>query len=230
MRTDFSRFIRYGLPETIEISYYRTTDSERVCVEIEGHNTHFSRSIAVARAVSFGKLMKEFSIVSLDFRTLYAERMAENKSLLIVYHSQSGNTGRLAEAVVAGAQSSEISGVDVRVTDPLSTSPALVESAAGIILGTPENFGYMSGAMKYFFDHIYYPCLDHTQGKPYAMFVRAGNDGSGAVSSIQKITTGLRWREVAPPLVVKGEINARILESCEELGMSLAAGLEAGIF
>ena len=88
----------------------------------------------------------------------------------------------------------------------------------------------MSGALKYFFDRIYYTCLEETQGLPYALFIKAGNDGDGALSSVHRIVTGLRWREVQAPLVVKGDINAQSLIDCRELGMALAAGLEAGLF
>ena len=85
-------------------------------------------------------------------------------------------------------------------------------------------------SLKYFFDRIYYPCLEETQGLPYALFIKAGNDGSGALSSVRRIVTGLRWREVQAPLIVQGEVNAQTLADCRELGMALAAGLEAGLF
>lgn len=152
------------------------------------------------------------------------------KRLLMVYHSQSGTTGAMAEAVIGGARDPDIEGVELVLRSPLEAGPDEVRGADGIILGTPENFGYMSGALKYFFDHVYYPCLDDTQGMPYALFVKAGNDGTGAVSSVTRIVTGLRWREVQPPLVVVGEVRAAHLEACRELGMTLAAGLEAGLF
>ena len=100
----------------------------------------------------------------------------------------------------------------------------------GLIALTPENFGYMSGAMKYFFDRIYYPCLEHTQGLPYALVIRAGNDGTGARQSVERIVTGLAWRPIAEPIISKGEFQDSILESCRELGESFAAGLASGIF
>lgn len=152
------------------------------------------------------------------------------KRLLMVYHSQSGSAETMATAVIEGVRDPDIEGVELDLRSPLEAGPADVRRADGLILGTPENFGYMSGALKYFFDHIYYPCLDDTQGLPYALFVKAGNDGSGAVSSITRIVAGLRWREVQPPLVVVGEVQPAHLEACRELGMTLAAGLEAGLF
>ena len=148
----------------------------------------------------------------------------------MLYHSQSGGAETMAEAVIAGATDADIDGVELRIRTPLGASDEDVLWADALILGTPENFGYMSGALKYFFDRVYYPCLERTQGLPYALFVKAGNDGSGAVSSITRITTGLRWREVQEPIVVVGEVESIHLEACREMGMALAAGLEAGVF
>lgn len=148
----------------------------------------------------------------------------------MVYHSQSGGAETMAEAVITGATDPEIEGVELRIRTPLDASVEDVLWAEALILGTPENFGYMSGALKYFFDRVYYPCLEHTQGLPYGLFVKAGNDGSGAVSSITRITTGLRWREVQEPIVVVGDVESIHLEACRDLGMALSAGLEAGVF
>ena len=103
-------------------------------------------------------------------------------------------------------------------------------AADGYLLGTPENFGYMSGALKHFFDTVYYDCLDHTRGRPYGLFVRAGNDGTGAVRAVEPLVTGLGWKAVAPPVVATGELTDDHLDACRELGMTLAAGLELGIY
>lgn len=154
-----------------------------------------------------------------------------DRHLLIVYHSQSGSTAAMAEAVIRGAGSDQVEGVSLRVREALEASAEDVRWAQAIILGTPENFGYMSGALKTFFDRIYHPCLEHTQGLPWCLFVRAGNDGSGAVSSVERIVAGLRWQAVQPPLVVAGSADPDdYLPRCEELGLTMAAGLEAGIF
>jgi len=152
------------------------------------------------------------------------------KHLLLVHHSQTGSTAAMAQAVLDGARDPAIADVALRVASPLAADVEDLRWANALILGTPENFGYMSGALKYFFDRIYYPCLELTQGLPYALFIKAGNDGSGALSSVHRIVTGLRWREVQPPLIVVGDINAQALADCRELGMALAAGLEAGLF
>ncbi|MGH8597041.1 MAG: flavodoxin family protein [Gammaproteobacteria bacterium] len=152
------------------------------------------------------------------------------KRLLIVYHSASGGTRRMLDGVIAGASDPEISGIEVCVRTALWTSAEEVRGAAGILLGTPENFGYMSGALKDFFDRIYYPCLEHTQGLPYSAFIRASNDGTGARLAIERIVTGLRWRMVSEPVIIKGELNEERLAECTLLGQTMAAGLEAGIF
>jgi hypothetical protein len=136
----------------------------------------------------------------------------------------------MTEAVVRGASRPEIQGVDLRVTQPLEAGPEDVLWAGGIILGTTENFGYMSGAMKDFFDRIYYPCLDRTGALPWTLFIRAGNDGAGALTSIDRIVTGLAWKQVQEPLICRGPWNEAWLRDCAELGMTMAAGLEAGVF
>jgi multimeric flavodoxin WrbA len=156
--------------------------------------------------------------------------MQQKKSLLIVFHSRSGHTASMADAVIRGAQDCAIEGVDVVVCDALTTSSKQLLDADGVILGTPENFGYMSGAMKVFFETVYYDCLERTQGLPYGIFIHAGNDGSGALSSMTRIITGLRWRQVVAPVILVGDIHPSGLDACQELGMSLAAGLESGIF
>jgi hypothetical protein len=136
----------------------------------------------------------------------------------------------MTEAAVRGVSHEDISGIDLRVTRPLESGAEDVLWADGIILGTSENFGYMSGAMKDFFDRIYYTCLEHTESLPYGLFIRAGNDGLGARSSVERIVAGLRWKQVQEPLICRGAWQDGFLDDCEELGLTIAAGLEAGIF
>jgi multimeric flavodoxin WrbA len=153
-----------------------------------------------------------------------------NKHLLVVFHSQSGSTTRMADAVIRGAQSSDIEGVEVRVKSALEASGDDLLWADAFIIGTPENFGYMSGAVKYFLDRSYYECEGKIDGKAFALFIRAGNDGSGAISSIRRILTGLAVKEVQEPVLIVGDFDESRLAECEELGLTIAAGLEAGIF
>jgi multimeric flavodoxin WrbA len=151
-------------------------------------------------------------------------------TLLVVSHSRSGGTQALTDAVVAGAASDDIEGVEVRSLRAFDATADDVRAADAIALGTPENFGYMSGALKDFFERIYYVLLDETRGKPYVLYVKASTDGDGAVRSVERITTGLKWKAVLPPLVVVGDLADEHLEAAHELGMTLAAGLEAGVF
>jgi len=153
-----------------------------------------------------------------------------NKNLLVVAHTPSSNTQALCEAVLRGAGHPDIDNVEVRHVPPLQAQPDDVLWAHAILLGTTENFGYMSGALKDFFDRIYYPCLEHTEGLPYAAYIRAGKDGTGTRVAIEKITAGLRWRAVQQALVLQGDYDDKFAVECEELGMAMAAGLGAGIF
>ena len=152
------------------------------------------------------------------------------KHLLIVYHSQSGTTSRMADAVIRGAGNSDIHGVDVRVRTALEADADDLIWADAFILGTPENFGYMSGALKYFLDRVFYPCENKINGKPWAMFVRAGNDGTGTIAAVRRILSGLAVKEVQEPVLIAGEFDESRLAECEELGLTIAAGLEAGVF
>ena len=136
----------------------------------------------------------------------------------------------MGEALIAGATGEGADGVEVRALSPLEATTEDVRRCEAIVLGTPENFGYMSGAMKFFFDTVYDELLEDTQGLPWALFVKAGNDGTGAVSAVSRIVTGLRWREVQEPIVVRGELRPEDLERCRELGAALAAGLSLGIY
>jgi NAD(P)H-dependent FMN reductase len=151
------------------------------------------------------------------------------KRLLIVAHAPSPNTQRLLDAVMAGARSPEIANVEVRAQPPLQAGPDDVLATNAIILGTTENLGYMSGALKDFFDRIYYPCLERTEGLAYALYIRAGHDGTGTKRAVKTIVTGLRWRAVQEPLVCRGAWDEAFVTRCEELGAAMAAALEAGI-
>ena len=155
--------------------------------------------------------------------------MAE-KYLLIVAHAPSENTQRLLEAACDGAQSEDTSRVSVEALSPFDAGPEKVRQADGIILGTTENLGYMSGALKDFFDRSYYPILEETQGLPYSLYIRAGHDGTGTRRGVETITTGLRWRAVQAPLICQGAWDEGFVAQCRELGAAMAAGLEIGVF
>jgi NAD(P)H-dependent FMN reductase len=143
--------------------------------------------------------------------------------LLVVHHTPSPNLQALLEAVREGA--ALVDDVDLVVRPALSAGAADVLAADGVVLGTPANIGYMSGALKHFFDTVYYPCLDATVGLPYAVYVHGGDDTAGALSGIQKITGALRWKQVAAPLSLTGPPGPADLEACRELAATVAVGL-----
>jgi len=152
------------------------------------------------------------------------------KHLLVVYHSMGGSTESMAQAVYEGATDALIEGVDVRFKRAFDAGAEDLLWAHALILGTPENFGYMSGAMKDFLDRTFYPVEGKLQPLPYAMFISAGNDGQGALTAIRRIANGYPFTEVQDPVVAKGAVEETHLDACRELGMALAAGLEAGIY
>lgn len=152
------------------------------------------------------------------------------KQLLIVAHAPSPNTRKLAEAALRGAQHPDIEQVETRWVPPLEAQPQDVLQADAIILGTTENLGYMSGALKDFFDRCYYPVLEEKQGLPCALYIRAGMDGTGTRRAVESIVTGLRWNWVQAPLTLRGEWQDAFEQQVEELGMYMAAGLDNAVF
>lgn len=111
------------------------------------------------------------------------------------------------------------------------TSEDLIE-CDGLVLVSPEYFGYMAGAIKDFFDRTYEELREHPRvtKKPYCIVVSAGNDGQGAVMQIERICKGYRFKPVQRPIIAKGTITQEILTSCAELGRIMAAGCETGVF
>ena len=150
------------------------------------------------------------------------------RHLLVVHHSRTGTTAALRDAVLAGAASAGPA-VSVRSLGAFNAGPEDVWWSEAIVLCTPANFGYMSGALKDFFERIYHACLDRTAGLPYALVVKGDTDAAGAVTSVERIATGLRWRLVAAPVVVVGPVTDADREAAWELGASVAASLDAGI-
>ena len=143
--------------------------------------------------------------------------------LLVVHHTPSPALQEMFEAAVSGAQTDEIEGVEVVIRPALTAAAVDVLEADAYLLGTPANIGYMSGALKHFFDGIYYPCLEATRRRPYGLYVHGGMDTTGAVRAVESITTGLQWRAVRPPVCVTGPPGKADLEACWELGALLAA-------
>jgi NAD(P)H-dependent FMN reductase len=147
------------------------------------------------------------------------------KTLLVVHHTPSPATRELLEAVLSGARDPDIDGVDVVVRPALAAVLPDMLDADGYLFGTTANFGYMSGALKHFFDTVYYPSLDHVTGRPYGLWVHGNNDTVGAASAVQKLATGLALTKAAATLEVTGAVDSRVREKGYELGGTLAAVL-----
>ena len=155
--------------------------------------------------------------------------MPDKKKLVFIAHAPSKNTEKMVAAIIKGASHPDINNVEIQYIPPLETQPEDLLSAQAIIIGTTENLGYMAGLIKDVFDRCYYPCLEQTQGMPFTFFVRAGHDGTGTKRAIESITSGLRWRLVQEPLICRGDFQPEFITQCEELGLSMAASLDAGI-
>ncbi|HEY3464531.1 MAG TPA: NAD(P)H-dependent oxidoreductase [Amycolatopsis sp.] len=147
--------------------------------------------------------------------------------LLVVHHTPSPSTQALFEAVLAGATHPDIEGVEVVRRAALAATVPDVLEADGYLVGTPANLGSMSGAVKHFFDTVYYPCLDATRGRPFGYWIHGNSDTSGTERQLLAITTGLGWTKAADPVITTGEPDKQTLEACTELGGTLAATLMA---
>ena len=145
--------------------------------------------------------------------------------LLVVHHTPSPAMDSMYRAVLDGAADDALDEVEVVSRAALSAGAADVLDADGYVLGTPANLGYMSGALKHFFDVVYYPCLEGTRGRPFGVYLHGNDDVTGALRGIEKITTGLGWRAAHEPVVVTGAPQREDLEACAELAATIAANL-----
>lgn len=162
------------------------------------------------------------------------------KTLLVVYHSMTGGTRQMADALAAGAEHEPA--VTVRLLSAAAAQATDVVEASGYVFATPENLAAMSGLMKDFFDRCYYPALDRISGRPYLALICAGSDGSNASRQIARIATGWRLRAIAEPLIVCTQaqtteaiqapktIDAADLAHCRKLGTQFATGIAMGIY
>jgi flavorubredoxin len=146
-------------------------------------------------------------------------------TLLFVHHTTSPSLQAMYGAAHDGATAPEIEGVAVVARPALAATASDALAADGFLLGTPANLGYISGALKHFFDTIYYPCLEATVGRPYSLYVHGNSDTTGAVRAVETITTGLQWKLAQAPVEVVGDPGRDDLDACWELGAALAASL-----
>ena len=152
------------------------------------------------------------------------------KKLLIISNLPSNNTKILLNQVKKGAKSINSENLEIISSNAVDISYEAIKESSAIILGTTENLGYMSGIMKDFFDRNYNQCLNQTNGLPYALYIRAGHDGTGTELNMKRIITGLKWKEIQTPLILKGEWNDNFKDQCFNLGATIAAGLDMDIY
>ena len=148
--------------------------------------------------------------------------------LLVVHHTPSPTMATMLDKVLEGAAVDDLvdddgGRIEVVSVPALSATASDVLAADGYLLGTPANLGYMSGALKHFFDQIYYPCLEATVGRPFGLYVHGNNDVDGAVLAVERVVTGLRWRQVTEHVRATGDLTAMDRDACWELGATLAA-------
>lgn len=152
------------------------------------------------------------------------------RPLLILYcGDEAGTTRQLIEAVCAGVVETEPA-LPLQVLPALQAGPEALLDSSAVLFATPEKFGYMAGALKDYFDRCFYPLEGRVSGHGYALLVSAGNDGRGAVESVQRIVRGLGLKPLAEPLRIVGRPTPADLSCARELGAALASGLVLGIF
>lgn len=152
------------------------------------------------------------------------------KRLLLIYGGHAGGRTEVMTRAVCEGVARAAEEIELRSKSALAADAQDLVWAQALLIGTPEHFGYMSGAVKDFMDRTYYPVEGKVDGLPYAVFVSAGNDGRGAVSSIERIALGYKWKRIAEPVIARGDLHEEDLERCRELGETMAAGLALGIF
>jgi multimeric flavodoxin WrbA len=144
-------------------------------------------------------------------------------ALLVVHHTASPATQTLLEAALDGTKADGIEDVEVRVRPALGATVSDVLAADGFLLGTPANIGYMSGALKTFFDAIYYPALQAKIGAPYGLYVHGNNDTAGAIRAVESIAKAMGWARVHEPVTVIGAPDKAATEAVWELAATVAA-------
>ena len=153
----------------------------------------------------------------------------KSKKILFIHHSPSVNTVKLSSHI-QNKLCNFSNNVDFKMLSPLETNSSSFDFVDGLVIGTTENFGYMSGLTKDFFDRCYDDLRQKTQGLPMIYYIRAGLDGEGSKLAVNKILTGLSWKQVLPPLILKGDWNDDYIHQVEEYVLTFANGIEIGIY
>jgi hypothetical protein len=174
--------------------------------------------------------MCQRKMANLFIRLFHGYYIKMSKQLLIIAHTPSDNTARLARAAFNAANDYASDDLMVRLLSPFDVQTEDVVKADGVIIGTTENIGYMAGATKDMFDRCYNDWIDLCAGKPVGLYIRAGLDGTATTHAVNSIFTGLRWRIIAPPLVLHGNWDSKFITDVADLSLAMAAGLDAGTF
>ncbi len=153
----------------------------------------------------------------------------KKKNILFIHHSPSKNTKKLSK-LVENKITNVTPNVNLTILNLIETNTSSFREIDGLIIGTTENFGYMSGLTKDFFDRCYDDLKDKTEGLPIIYYIRAGLDGEGCKVALNKILSGLRWRQVLPPLILKGSWQEGYMKQLEKFALTFASGIELGIY
>jgi flavorubredoxin len=141
------------------------------------------------------------------------------KNLLIVYHSQSGNTEAMARAVAEGATAA---GANVTLKKAVEANDADLLGCDAIAIGTPNYFSYMAGMVKDFFDRVWIVVREKLADKPYVAFGSYGGGGTVAIESVEHICDGLKMKKICEAVTAQREPSAENIAACKELGKKMA--------
>jgi multimeric flavodoxin WrbA len=142
--------------------------------------------------------------------------------VLVVHHTPSPTLHTMLYAVLDGIA---LADADAVMRPALTCNAVDVLESDAIVIGGPVNLGMMAGAVKHFFDQVYYPCLDDTVGRPYGVYLHGNDDAAGALRDVGKIVTGLRWKRVTDDVVAVGPITGEHRELLVNLGATVAASV-----
>lgn len=157
----------------------------------------------------------------------YVHRVVDEgrRRLLVVHHTPSPGVAELLDACRSATDIPALAEIDIAAEPALSATASDVLAADAYLLLTPANIGYMSGALKHFFDTVYYPCLAATRGRPYGLIVHGNDDTTGAVRSVERIAMALEWRAVTPALSIVGTTVGADRAAARDAAATVAAAL-----
>jgi flavorubredoxin len=141
------------------------------------------------------------------------------KSLLIVYHSQSGNTEAMAKAIAEGATAA---GANVTLKKAVEANDTDLLGCDAVAIGTPNYFSYMAGMVKDFFDRVWIVVREKLADKPYVAFGSYGGGGTVAIESVEHICDGLKMKKICEAVTAQREPSAENIAACKELGKKMA--------